>query len=130
MQTDQDLADFWTDVLQTRCNYPAPRRLASQLGAATMTRRCECGCVSFELAIGNGAAPDPLMPPGGGGMMFEASFRLVDGRELDVLLFCDPDGNLSDIEVQCQGNSEPVPADPRFDGGPFDVHVADGALRD
>lgn len=130
MQTDHDLADFWTDVLQTWCEYPAPRRLASQLGAATITRRCDCGCNSFELTVRDGADPEPLAVPGSGGMIFEASFELDDGRQLDVLLFCGPAGNLSEIEVQCQGNSEPVPLNPRFDDRPFRVHVSDKVLAD
>lgn len=54
-------------------------------------------------------------------MFFEADFRLNDGRQLEVLLFADANGNLGSVDVQCQGNTEPVPDELTLDDQPFTV---------
>ncbi len=63
-------------------------------------------------------------------MFFEANFALADGRQIELLLFCDVKGNLAGVDVQCQGNTEPVPENPELEGAPFHVYSSDALVHD
>ena len=63
-------------------------------------------------------------------MFFEAEFRLEDGRQIELLVFCDEIGNLAGVDVQCEGNSEPVPPSPEYADRPFRVYASDRILSD
>lgn len=122
--------EHWTRTLLNRSNYPAPKRLAAQFEAATITRLCECGCNSFDVEIEGAGGLPPLAARGVGGMFFEAVFALSDGRQIELLLFCDGKGNLASVDVQCQGNTEPVPDSPEIGSEPFHVYSSDKLLAD
>lgn len=61
-------------------------------------------------------------------MFYEADFRMGDGRQLEVLLFADEQGYLAGADIQCEGNTEPVPQELRLDREPFYVWAAEGAI--
>jgi hypothetical protein len=105
-------------------------RLAAHFDAAIITRVCECGCNSFDVQIESAENLLPLTSKGDGGMFFEADFALRDGRQIEVLVFCDGEGKLSGVDVQCQGNTEAVPDSPEFENGPFHVYISDRILTD
>jgi hypothetical protein len=101
-------AEFWKDFLVSRCGYPAPERLRAQLSEAEFSEFCDCGCNSF--AVKAAAGVQPLVRPGGGyGSIYEADFKLSDGRTLEVILFSDETGNLVYVEIDCCANSYPIP---------------------
>lgn len=109
-------------MLLRRGGYPAPERLAAQFAASTVTRICDCGCNSFDIEIRHVDNLRPLaLPRKQGGMIFETDLALDDGRQLELLVFCDKDGNLAGVDIQCNGNSEPVPETPMFDAQSFHV---------
>lgn len=117
-------------MLLTRSQYPAPMRLAAQFEAAAITRLCDCGCNSFDVAIECAEGLLPLAASGAGGMFFEADFALADGRQIALLLFCDAKGDLAGVDVQCQGNTEPVPDSPELEDLPLHVYSSDLLLPD
>ncbi len=127
MPNDAARAEFWKEFILSRCHYPAPERLRAHFSAATPHNFCECGCNSFEIVVSKGAAV-PLTAPGRSGMFFEADFRMGDGRQLEVLLFADEQGNLAGVDVQCQGNTEPVPDELCLDDEPFHVWSSEKAI--
>ena len=118
--------DFWTEVLLTRSNYPAPKRLAAQFEAAHVTRLCDCGCNSFDVAFHDSSALLPLVLPETYAMYFKADFLLSGGKEVELLVFCNADGHLAGVDVQCMGNSEPVLAQPVVESGP--IHTYDSTF--
>ena len=120
----------WAQTLLSRSNYPAPKRLTAQFEAAEITRLCECGCNSFDVEIEKLEGLLPLVSEGDGGMFFEAEFRLKDGKQIELLVFCDELGNLAGVDVQCEGNSESVPASPEYADRPFRVYASDRILPD
>jgi len=129
MPNDAYRAEFWKQFILERCHYPAPDRLKAQLSAATVTSFCQCGCNSFEVAVDEGKPAPPVTAPGSFGLCFEADFHLADGRQLEVLLFADEKGNLAGVDVQCQGNTEPVPEEMALDQEPFYVWASEKLIR-
>ena len=110
MLNGPERAEFWRSFISARCAYPAPGRLHAQLAAAEFHSFCKCGCNSFAVRIPLGANVPPLTLPGNsGGMFFEADFDLAPNALLEILLFVDGSGNLSFIEIDLNGNSEPIP---------------------
>ena len=109
---------------------PGPNRLAAQFDAAVITRICACGCNSFDTAISTTPTLLPIATPGTGGVVFEAHFRLDDGRSLELFLYCDGAGNLAELAVECEGNSDPVPHDPIFDHVPTHISSSPTLLPD
>lgn len=111
--------------------YPAPARLEAQFNASKITRLCECGCNSFDVDVGGPERLRPLaFPRGQGGVLFEANLALDDGRQIELLVFCDKDGNLAGVDVEFEGNSEPVPKEPMFSSVPVPVFSSPHILPD
>jgi hypothetical protein len=127
-------AAFWADFILMRCEYPAPALIRQQLVHATFAEFCSCGCNSFGVQNSEGARP--LMPPrdevrpGRHGAIFEAEFRLVDGRTIEIIIFANDQGNLDYIEVDCNANSEPVPQEIDAPNRPFHVWASDSLNMD
>ena len=134
MENNPDRAAFWADFILTRCEYPAPTLLRGQLADATFAEFCSCGCNSFGVQNSEGARP--LTPPlnevrfGRHGAIFEAEFRLVDGKTIEIVLFTNDEGNLDYIEVDCDANSEPVPQEIVALDRPFHVRASDSLNMD
>jgi hypothetical protein len=62
--------------------------------------------------------------------MFEADFKLLDGRSLEILLFADGHGYLSYVEIDYCGNSFPVPEIVEIEGPPYHVHASSGLVTE
>lgn len=134
MENGPGRAAFWADFILTRCEYPAPALLREQLARATFAEFCPCGCNSFGVQNSEGARP--LVPTrdevlsGRHGTIFEADFRLADGRTIEIIIFANNEGNLDYIEVDCNANSEPVPQEIVAPDRPFHVHASDSLNMD
>ena len=63
-------------------------------------------------------------------MFFEADFDLSPNGSLEILLFADGGGDLSFIEIDLNGNSEPVPDAPDIVGPAYHAHISAGLLPD
>ncbi len=70
------------------------------------------------------------MPPKGEvlprrhGAIFEADFRLADGKTIEIIIFANDEGNLDYIEVDCNANSEPVPKEVAAPDRPFHIQAS------
>jgi hypothetical protein len=120
--------EFWKEFLVTHTGFPHPERLAAQLAAASFSEFCDCGCNSFAVAVPPEAGVAPLSEPGKGyGAFFQSALRLEpSGKSLEIVLFSDETGNLAFVEIDCNGNSEPVPAAIHVNGAPCHVHAGSG----
>ena len=124
-------AEFWRSFILAHCAYPAPDRLRAQLAATEFHSFCNCGCNSFAVRVPPSADVLPLTSPGdSGGMFFEADFDLAPNGSLEVLLFADGGGDLSFIEIDLNGNTEPVPDAPDIVGLVHHAHISAGLLPD
>ena len=126
---DAARAEFWKEFILSSCLYPAPERLGQQLARAAFGNFCACGCNGFGTSFEETTGLPPLTAAGKSGLFFEADFELEDGRQLEVMLFSDEEGNLAGVDVDCQGNTEPVPDDVRIAGAPVRVYASDSVLR-
>jgi hypothetical protein len=129
MPNDVARAEFWKSFLLSRCHYPAPDRLETHLAAAVPHDFCPCGCNSFSTTISSDTSVPPLTLPGRYSSLFEAGFRLSDGRLLEVLLIADEDGNLAGIDIECEWNAEPVPDEITLADEPFYVWASKDLIR-
>ena len=68
--------------------------------------------------------------PGGHGAIFEADFRLADGKTIEIIIFATDEGNLDFIEVDCNANSEPVPQEVVAPDPPFQIHASASLIMD
>ena len=133
MANDAERAEFWKGFILSKCQYPASERLRAQFEAAALHDFCPCGCNSFQTTVPSRDDLPGLVPPNGSGvsgLVFEADFRMSDGRQLEVLLFAGEDGNLTGVDVQCQGNTDPVPDVVRVDEEPFNVWMNQKLFRE
>ena len=128
---DAQRLEFWKDFLVTRAGFPHPERLAAQLRAASFSEFCDCGCNSFAVAVPAGAGLAPLSLPGKGyGAFFQSALRLdPSGKSLEIVLFSDETGNLAFVEIDCNANSEPVPATIQVKEAPYHGHAEPGLVR-
>jgi hypothetical protein len=126
MPNNLEKAEQWRDFVLSRCRYPAVDRLRAQFDSSTLSGFCQCGCNSFAL-VHQTALPPPLAIEGSYGMVFEANFRLQNEKEktVEILLFTDPNGRLSYVEIDCLGNNFPVPEITAIDEEPFYVQASE-----
>ena len=122
MANDLAKAEWWRDFILARCPYPAIGRLIDQFARATPCDFCPCGCNSFGLSHHADSLPEPIAERGGYGAVFESDFLLSDGKTLEIILFADNSGCLTFVEIDCCGNSFPVPDIIEVDEPPFHVH--------
>lgn len=131
MVNGPESAKFWSEVITSRCGYPAPRRLAAQFAAAEFHDFCPCGCNSFGVRILGSAGAPPLaaastLPR----VIYEANFMLPEGKQIEILLFADASGNLSYVEVDCCVNSYPIPDDLELPEAPYTTSESRELLQD
>ncbi len=120
--------EFWKNFLVWHSGFPQPERLAAQLAAASFSEFCDCGCNSFAVSVPLELGLAPLSSPGKGyGACFQsASWLQPSGKSLEFVLFSDEAGNLAFVEIDCNGNSEPVPSIVEVNGPPYHVHAEPG----
>jgi hypothetical protein len=125
MLNSQQRVDFWTEFICSKCHFPAPDKLREQFAHAEFSEFCECGCNSFKVVVHREANIARLANGGGYGMVFEADFRLLEpDRTLEIILFAGEDGNLAYVEIDCCGNSYPVPELIEVQEPPYHVHAS------
>jgi hypothetical protein len=127
---DVERLEFWKAFLVREAGFPHPQRLASQLAAASFSEFCDCGCNSFAVAVPSQAGIAPICQPGKAyGAFFQSALRLEpSGKSLEVVLFADETGNLVFVEIDCNGNSEPVPVAIQVAGAPYHMHAEPGLM--
>jgi hypothetical protein len=125
MPNTPERAKFWKEFILSSCQYPAPAILRAQFEHATFSEFCDCGCNSFKISVPKSDAIPRLASEGGYGAVFEADFRIEDGKTLEIILFAGEDGNLAYVEVDCCGNSYPVPEDFTAEGKPYHVQASE-----
>jgi hypothetical protein len=135
MENGQERANFWRDFILQNAQYPAPSRLRRQFETARFHDFCNCGCNTFRVTLSDPlveplALPRDDLPEGAGAAVYEADFTLPDGKTLEIIIFADRDGHLSEIEVDCCANSYPIPDKIEISGPPFHTHAADRLFTD
>jgi hypothetical protein len=129
MNNTPERAEFWKEFICTKCQFPAPDKLRAQLSCARFSEFCNCGCNSFKVHLSEGAEVPPLAQPGRYGAVFEADFHLDDeGKTLEIILFAGKNGNLEYVEIDCCGNSFPVPDAINVKEPPFHVHKSNALV--
>ena len=121
----RDRVDFWINFICENSQFPAVQRLRDQFSVATFLDFCNCGCNSFSVSVPEHLAIPIACSGSAGHMVFESAFQLQDiGKSLEILLFVDAIGNLSYVEIDCNGNSEPVPGIIKISGPPYHVYAS------
>jgi hypothetical protein len=117
-------AEKWTRFIAARAEFPHGGRLVEAFRAGKITRLCDCGCNSFDIAVPDGAAT-PLCGPGKYGSVFQLDFKLRDDEgTLSFCVFVDERGHLEGIDVDYCANSFPMPEAPVVQEPPIDVVVS------
>lgn len=130
MANDPQKAQFWRDLILTRCRFPAPTRLQAQFDAADLIEFCDCGCNSFRVQTRDDAGAPPLATVGAYGSVFEADFRISGSdKTIEIVLFVGGGGNLEYVEIDCCGNSFPVPEKVELEPAPFHVRASESLLK-
>jgi len=118
-------AEWWKKFLCEKCQFPATEKLRAQFLIAELSEFCDCGCNSFKVQIPSSHCVVPIAERGCYRKVFEANFQLVEeGKTLEVILFVGEDGNLAYVEIDCCGNSSPVPDAISVIEPPFHVHAS------
>jgi hypothetical protein len=127
MSNSSDAAARWTRYLSSRAYVPRAPLIQQHFACGKITRLCDCGCQSFDLAIDAGVPLEPLMPGSGrSGCALELSYHVVGGREgqdfVSLSVFVDGRGYLSGLDVDFRANSAPMPDDVVLVEPPFHIH--------
>ena len=135
MENGAERAEFWKEFILKNARYPAPSRLRSQFDGAKFFDFCRCGCNTFRIEPPEGVKQALIghaqdLPEGAGASIYEADFELTDGRTIEIILFADRNGHLSEVEVDCCANSYPVPDEIEINGPPFHTRAAKGLFAD
>ncbi len=127
---DSQRLEFWKQFLVANAGFPYPERLAAQLAVASFSEFCDCGCNSFAVSVAPDAGVRPIYESGERHGAFFQSAVLLDpsGKSLEIVLFSDEIGNLKFVEIDCNANSEPVPAAIQVQGAPYHVHAEPGLV--
>lgn len=134
MENGPARAEFWKGFILDRCQYPSPDLLRDQLDHAEFTEFCECGCNSFSVRV-DPVKVRPLLPPKpeprskGHAAIYEAEFKLADGKTLEIIIFANDHGHLVGVDVDCCGNSYPVPDNVAVDEPPIHTRAAKSLFR-
>lgn len=126
MNNDVKRASFWKDFILRKCRFPNPEKLLAQFAIAELSEFCDCGCNSFKVTVPDGASVEPIAQAEiGEGVVFEVNFLMADGvKTLEILLSADSKGNLSYVEIDCSGNSYPVPDVVEVREPPFHIYAS------
>jgi hypothetical protein len=122
-----EAASRWTSFLASHPEVPHGGLILQHFRAGTITRLCDCGCNSYELAVRSDAGLAPLANPGGrGGCVLSVAFRMRNGfGTIEFDIFADANGYLAGVDVSCNSNSDPVSEDLELEDQPYHV---DGTL--
>lgn len=119
-------AEFWKEFICTKCQFPAPERLRAQFENSDLSEFCECGCNSFKVSIRDSAKVAPIARGAGYRQVFEADFKFAEeDKSLEVILLADGNGNLAYVEIDCCGNSYPIPENVNLLEPPYHVSVSE-----
>jgi hypothetical protein len=134
MENGPTRAAFWKRFISDKCGYPAPALLRNQFEHAEFSDFCECGCNSFGIRV-DPAHVKPLLPPAaeprkGHAAIFTADFRMPDEKTLEIIIFADDHGHLDYVEVDCCGNSYPVPDEVAVEEPAFHTWAAESLFRE
>ncbi|MFT3897870.1 MAG: hypothetical protein QM719_09270 [Thermomonas sp.] len=123
VENDPERARYWVNFVLERCEFPNNELLRLQFDEAELGDFCNCGCNSFAVKTREGVA---LLSSGGSfGAIFDAWFPLEgEPNSLEIILFTGETGRLEYVEVDCCGNSFPVPDDIRLAGSVQHGHVS------
>ena len=132
MSNSPDAAARWTRYLASRSYVPRAPLIQQHFASGKISRLCDCGCQSFDLAIEPDVALEPLMPGSGrGGCALALGYYVLGDPQrratVDVRVFVDARGYLSGIDVDYCGNSAPMPEHVVLVDPPFHLH---GVLLD
>lgn len=139
MGNGEERAEFWRDFILENAQYPAPSRLRMQFEGAEFFSFCQCGCNTFRIKpsdsatnplIGPMQVPEGASPAHYRASIYEADFKLLNSKTLEIIIFADRNGNLAEVEVDCCANSYPVPEKIEIAGPPFHTRAADGLFAD
>jgi len=130
MINDARRAEYWTRFLATRPEFPCGSRLLAQFEAGKITRLCDCGCNSYDLAPGTLSDAAPMaQATGGSGSVFEMAFRTINvPGTLEFVLFADAEGRCTGLEVDFCANSCPVPSELTCEEAPYHVRASETLL--
>ena len=126
MPNTADTAARWARYLASCAYIPRAHLIQQHFAGGKITRLCDCGCQSFDLAIQPESALEPLMRPSGrDGCALELDYRVVGRPEsisVEFQVFVDARGYLSGIDVSYCANSAPMPDDVELVEPPFHIH--------
>jgi len=124
MANGPDRATFWQKFIVQRCGFPKPELLITQFQNADLSDFCACGCNSFAVSVRGSPDVPPLAKRGGYGLVFEVDFKLPgEEQSLEILLFSGESGYLEYVEIDCCGNSFPVPENINVENAPYNVFL-------
>jgi hypothetical protein len=128
MLNTADTAARWTRYLASRGYVPRAHLIQQHFSSGKISRLCDCGCQSFDLAIAADVPLEPLLPASErGGCALALSFHVAGQPErdfVDIRIFVDARGYLSGIDVDYCANSSPMPEDVALIEPPFHIHGA------
>jgi hypothetical protein len=131
MNDNVDRAKKWTDFIILNSQFPHPEKLKQHLSNADFLDFCDCGCNSFAVKHRNELTQSTLVNAGLSGLFFEAAFQTVENdKTVEIMLFSDEHGYLNYVEIDCCGNSQPVPSDIELHPTPFHVYVSKSVASD
>lgn len=124
MSNSLSLARSWTEFIAARPEFPCGELLLRQFSVGKITRLCECGCNSYDIALPQDKDFPPLVAAGErGGFVFQLEFNTNEwGKTVGFTLFADKDGYLAGLDVDYCGNSFPMPENPTLSEPPFHVY--------
>ena len=119
-------AEGWTRFLASRTYVPCGALLLKHFESGTITRLCDCGCNSYDLAVPANGDLEPLMATSDrSGAVLMLAFYVRDNSEpkrtVEITVFANRDGYLSGVDVDFCGNSMPMPESIEIVEPPFQV---------
>jgi hypothetical protein len=127
MSNSPEAAVRWTRFLASRSYIPRAHLIQQHFDSGTISRLCECGCESYDLAIAEDTVLEPLLPSSSrGGCALELGYYVAETTQPDRVVsfrvFVDARGYLSGIDVDCQANSSAMPERVDLKEPPFHIY--------
>ncbi|MDY7539769.1 hypothetical protein QN372_01660 [Undibacterium sp. RTI2.1] len=126
MKNTPAAADYWTQFIASRPEFPVGPQLLAQFHAGSIRSLCDCGCNSYEFDPTH--EPNvPLLATADGryGCVFEISFQSEDKNgSVELAVFADGQGRLAAIEVDYCANSYPMPQAVKLEEAPYHLRVS------
>jgi hypothetical protein len=114
MSNSVEAAERWTRFLASRAYVPRAPLILQHYASGQITRLCDCGCQSYDIAIADNVVLAPLMPASDrGGCALELDYHLLEpsnpGGTVTLRLFVDRRGYLSGLDADYCSNSSAMP---------------------